>query len=75
LEKRISEERQDELKAIVFVETKVSAERLAERLRTQFPNLNPQVMIGHAGMTTPKQREVLEEFRRGGSGVWGMTFI
>lgn len=62
LEKRIREE-EDTLQAIVFVETKVSADRLTERLRTQFPNLNPQAVIGHAGMTIPKQRQVIEEFR------------
>lgn len=62
LEQRIFDE-MDTIKAIVFVETKVSGERLTERLRTQFQTLNPRLVIGHAGMTIVKQRTVLDDFR------------
>ena len=62
LEQRIFDEI-DTIKAIVFVETKVSGERLTERLRTQFQTLNPQLIVGHAGMTIGKQRTVLDDFR------------
>ena len=62
LEQRIFDEI-DTIKAIVFVETKVRGERLTERLRTQFETLNPQLIVGHAGMTVGKQRTVLHDFR------------
>ena len=56
-------------RAIVFVQTQLSARRILDHLVNKFPELNPRMVIGHGGqfgMTwEDEQKPVLKDFKDG----------
>ena len=56
-------------RAIVFVQTQLSAHRILDHLVNKFPELNPSIVIGHGGhygMTwEDEQKPVLRDFKDG----------
>lgn len=66
LEKRLAGAGED-VRCLIFVDTKDTAELLANRLQVTFPNLSPSKAVGQAGrgMTLLEQRQVIRRFREG----------
>ena len=59
---------QRSLRAIVFVETKCAAMKLVQRLKSQFPELNPGYITGHSfgvGMPVAEQTRIIANFKAG----------
>ena len=58
-----------ETKAIVFVRTQISANRLFEHLEEKFPDMKPGIILGHSGYFgmnwEDEQKPVLRDFRDG----------
>ena len=73
LENRLKEEGASKsLRAIIFVETKTAAVKLVQRLKSQFPQLNPVYVTGHSsGIGTPvrDQQKVIANFRAGENSI------
>jgi hypothetical protein len=69
LESRLKAESESRyLRAIVFVETKIAAMKLVQRLKSQFPGLHPEYITGHSlgiGMPLNEQRKIIENFKTG----------
>jgi len=67
LERRICEAG-DDLRCLVFVDTKDTAEMLTRRFQAIFPRLHPDKAVGQMGplgMSLPQQRKKLRRFREG----------
>ena len=73
LENRLKEEgAKKSLRAIIFVETKTAAVKLVQRLKSQFPQLNPVYVTGHSsgiGTSVQDQKKVISNFRAGKNSI------
>ena len=78
--KRAEEELQsdgDQLRCLVFVDTKDTAEVLTDRLKVTFPELSPSKVVGQSmgGMTLPVQRQRIKQFRKGECRLFVCTSV
>ncbi len=68
-----------ETKVIIFVRTQVAVVKLHSHLQKRFPDLQPRMMLGHAGFHgmgwEEEQKPVLKEFREDKSGLLVSTSV